>query len=620
MKMNIITQNPFRILGLIANSSEKELQKQIGIIKRYAEVGKTKSFDYDFEFIGDFTRTSDEIQQASNSIEQAHKKLLYSLFWFVKNNQFDEIAFNNLKERDTDKAIEIWNKTLKDEITSKNYSSYLNLSTLYIALSIIDDQIELQKLQTGISLKGDLIHSENLKDFSKLVTGNGISNDPIDISKNFVDEIIDFLKPYLNKKNGISTNDLISLFNTFPTSIKKYISVKFTEIPISSIENKIEKTTRKRNDKPRDAEEHGEELYKSTKSDVILLKKLLGKDDVQFQMIANKLANEILQCSIDFFNIIRKEELDFDPGDDALKIAMYANLIGATGQIQNRIDESIKSIQDWVESSEERNINTKIGKEINYIIDKIELASKTLNDKGMYPKGYDDPYSELPINEQTHNKYHNAENTELGFHLVKFSDHNINFYRLSRDIVDKCRPKLNEIKNIVGEGNDIYRKISNDLAGVALACLIEYINNEGNPRLGIAPDITENQINAMDAIGGLWMTNELYTNYKKQKEALYNMYRPVRRSDPISTTYQTRQTVSSKGCYIATMAYGDYNHPKVMVLRKFRDENLSNTFLGRSFISFYYATSPHLVKFLKNKKYPNKIIKNLLDKFVNKVK
>jgi hypothetical protein len=303
--MNIIKQNPFRILGLTGNTSERELQRQISIIKRYAEVGKTKSFDYDFEFIGNFTRTSDDVQEASNRIEQANKKLLYSLFWFVKNNQFDEIAFNNLKEKDTDKAIEIWNKTLKEEITSKNYSSYLNLSTLYIALSTIDDQIELQKLQSGISLKGILIHSDSFKDFSKLVTGNGIANDPIEISKKFVDEIVELLRPYLNKRNGISTNDLISLFNTFPTSIQKYISAKFTEIPISSIENKIEKTTRNRNDNPRRAEEYGEKLYKSTKTDITLLKKLMGASNMQFQMIANKLANEIMQCAIEYYNIHR---------------------------------------------------------------------------------------------------------------------------------------------------------------------------------------------------------------------------------------------------------------------------------------------------------------------------
>jgi len=294
--MNIITHNPFRILGLTGNATERELQKQINLIKRYAEVGKSKSFDYDFEFIGDFTRNSDDVQEASNRIEQAHKKLLFSLFWFVKNNQLDEIAFNNLKETETDKAIEIWNKTLKEEITTKNYSSYLNLSTLYIALSTIADQIDLQKLQVGISLKANLIHSESLKDFSKLVTGNGVVNDPIEVSKKFADEVIDLLKPYLNKKKGISTKKLISLFKTFPTSIQKYISAKFTEVPISSIESKIEKTIDKRKDNPRDAEEFGEELYKSTKSDIALLKKVMGASNVQFQMIVNKLANEILQC------------------------------------------------------------------------------------------------------------------------------------------------------------------------------------------------------------------------------------------------------------------------------------------------------------------------------------
>ncbi len=345
--MNIIKQNPFRILGLVGNTTEKELQKQIDIIKRYAEVGKTKSFDYDFEFIGDFTRNSDDIQQASNSIEQAHKKLLYSLFWFVKDNQFDEIAFNNLKENQADKAIEIWNKTLKEEITSKNYSSYHNLSTLYIALSTIDNQIELELLQIGIALKGNLIHSEILKDFSKLVTGNGIANVPIEISKKFVDEVIELLKPYLNKNNGLSTNDLISLFNTYPTGIQKYISSKYTEGPISNIENKIDKTIKKRKDNARNAVEYGEELYKSTDSDINLLKKLMDGSNMQFQMLVNKLANELLECSIVFYNYWSKDSAEnFDPFTDTLRIAKYARNVGPSGQAESRVIETIDALEE----------------------------------------------------------------------------------------------------------------------------------------------------------------------------------------------------------------------------------------------------------------------------------
>lgn len=345
--MNIIKQNPFRILGLTGNATEKELQKQIGIIKRYAEVGKTKSFDYDFEFIGDFSRTPDDIQEASNRIEQSHKKLLYSLFWFVKNTQFDEIAFNNLKDNEIEKAIEIWNKTLKDQITSKNFSSYHNLSTLYIALSMVENQVDQHILQAGISLKGNLIHSDSLKDFSKIVTGNGVSIDPVEISKKFVDELIELLKPYLNKNNGFSTNDLISFFDSFPSSIQKYISSKFTEVPISNIENKVEKTARKRKDNPRDAEEYGEELYKSTKNDITSLKKLMGSSNVQYQMIANKLTNELLECSIVFFNYWNENPTDdFNPFDDALKVAEYAKSIGATGQVNNRVNEAISTLEE----------------------------------------------------------------------------------------------------------------------------------------------------------------------------------------------------------------------------------------------------------------------------------
>jgi len=578
--MNIIKQNPFRILGLTGNATEKELQKQIGIIKRYAEVGKTKSFDYDFEFIGDFTRNSDEIQQASNSIEQAHKKLLYSLFWFVKNNQFDEIAFNNLKEKETDKAIEIWNKTLKEEITSKNYSSYLNLSTLYIALSTIDDQIELQKLQAGISLKGNLINSESLKDFSKLVTGNGIANDPIEISKKFVDEVIELLKPYLNKRNGISTNDLISLFNTFPASIKKYISAKFTEIPISSIENKIEKTTRKRKDNPRDAEEHGEELYKSTKSDITILKKLMGASNVQFQMIANKLANEILQCSIDFFNKHRDENSEFDPGDDAIKITKYAKSIGATGHTKDRIIEAMTSIQEWVDDKPNRERQEVIAEDLAFVTNKLQRFQNLSN---------------------------SIEN--------------------ARDIVVSCKPKLTNIKNELGSYDDFYLQISSAVVGNALGMIIEVVNNAqsgleyNRAKLLLLPDIVSSAVSALERMESYDMISEVRNRYNTNKRTINGINSQLQTINRQRTSYSSSSSSSSSGgCYIATMAYGDYDHPQVMILRKFRDETLSNTFFGRSFINLYYATSPHLVKLLKNQKHINKIIRNLLDQFVNKVK
>jgi tetratricopeptide (TPR) repeat protein len=45
-------------------------------------------------------------------------------------------------------------------------------------------------------------------------------------------------------------------------------------------------------------------------------------------------------------------------------------------------------------------------------------------------------------------------------------------------------------------------------------------------------------------------------------------------------------------CYIATACYGSYDHPDVVVLRRFRDERLLPSPLGAAFVRLYYRVSP----------------------------
>jgi hypothetical protein len=70
----------------------------------------------------------------------------------------------------------------------------------------------------------------------------------------------------------------------------------------------------------------------------------------------------------------------------------------------------------------------------------------------------------------------------------------------------------------------------------------------------------------------------------------------------------------TQGCYIATATYGNYNHPKVLVFRNFRDSTLDKNQLGRYAIKGYYLISPYLSKQIQNSSVLKSISRLLLDR------
>jgi hypothetical protein len=73
---------------------------------------------------------------------------------------------------------------------------------------------------------------------------------------------------------------------------------------------------------------------------------------------------------------------------------------------------------------------------------------------------------------------------------------------------------------------------------------------------------------------------------------------------------------SNSGCYVATMVYGSYDAPEVMVLRRFRDNTLSNSKAGRAFIRWYYSWSPGFVAKYHHLSWLHSIIKVVLNRLV----
>lgn len=88
----------------------------------------------------------------------------------------------------------------------------------------------------------------------------------------------------------------------------------------------------------------------------------------------------------------------------------------------------------------------------------------------------------------------------------------------------------------------------------------------------------------------------------------------------VNNKFATFTNDNNKGCYIATMAYGDYDHPQVMILRQFRDEVLDKSAFGKWFIKTYYHYSPKLVERLKNQRTVNSIIRKILNQIIKLIK
>ena len=575
----MIKQNPFCVLGISPTATEREIQKQVTKTTRYAEVGKQISFDTDFSFTGSLKRDKESISIASSAIEQPLNRLLHSLFWFWNANHIDAAAFDNLSKDHTDKATEIWEKVVKDgDVSTKNLSCLFNLKSLYVAQSLKDNSLDSKLFIKGILLAGKFFNHSELDSYTKQVVGEHVNVSSQELEIKYITSIYSIVKPFLKKKSGITTDDFLSGFATFSKKSREHISAKFTGDPIKKTEDHIDTTSELREQNPIEALSFGETLYKNTKSQLESLSKILGKEDLKYQMLANKLANEILQCGIDYFNKLREEEqAEDEDGKKVLKLCKLAKKMvsGFESQTSVRIDENLQIISDWVNDSSRELIAA-----FNKAMEVFEGFDNWKGSGIQGPGGASDwgrPDLIEAANTLVKVMKKSLKNPEItGEEFSSFSDQvaqlvtamaikHANHYQYNSHNMNECRDLLKSILHI-----EMTPKTNSHLKK-NLAVIVRNVEIDGGS--------------------------------KEEARIIRNLYRGGNNS-------------SSGGCYIATMVYGDYEHPQVLVLREFRDNFLAQFLLGRLFIRFYYKFSPGWVKSLEHNKMINKSIKKALNAFI----
>lgn len=381
--MKLIQDNPYRIAGILANASERDVVRQKSKISKSAGIGRQVDSELDFPFMNTIDRTDlNSANKAFSGIEQNQDKVSHSLFWFLKANTFDETAINYLINGDKEKAVEIWDKvTNGKEVTSKNFSCFNNIGTLKL---LSDSQ---QEIKEGLEAKIKLIESPNFSDFVHTVADQTYTIDNQKQAEKFVDDVLKQLK------GKYSTSDTLKLFSNCNGTTKKYLSQKFTEEPLHKIESQIEQTRNKRKNSSTIPASLGLNLHSNCKDEIITLKSLLGQNDLTYMMVADNLAKEILQCGIDYF--VDKEQ-DETYVDQTISILEKAKSICVNQSTLDRIDENINELK-----------NIKFA-EIQYIIEVVRSVKDAINNLGKENKGKSF-YEQQTINKQKVDEILNKE-------------------------------------------------------------------------------------------------------------------------------------------------------------------------------------------------------------------
>lgn len=394
--MNILQNNPYRMLGVFANTSVKERVASLNKMKAYLMVGKTISFPLDIsQYLHSIDRTTDGVLDANSKLTLPIDQIHYAQFWFVKSTVEDEIAFNHLFSGNIDKAVEIWSKL--DGVSS-------------IQNRIVCELIK-RNFQKALLCAEELYgNSDKIKEFITLILRN---NTNIVSSKElvfyFLDKILD----------EMSADNMLKCISN--SEWKNYIIDKVSKPLIDIIENAVSVSKHSLGQSASERLKSGKLLQKNTKSKLLYLKSLLSECNSKYQMIADKLATNILDCSIDYFN----HSQDYDAPSKAFELASYAMSIAVGKLVKDRCKTNLDTIKQQIENQPP----VGIASEYTFIKQTIQK------------------YSQLP---------HIIFNAKL--------------------LLQETKPSLERIRATVGNWNESYIYISTQVVVTAMNFLVEDIN------------------------------------------------------------------------------------------------------------------------------------------------
>lgn len=319
--MELVSNNPYRILGVFSDASLKEITANKTKLIRYASVGKSVSCDADKDdILPPIGRTPENLEKAFADLSLSQDKLRHALFWFAKG--------------DTTSDGESWSTLVNTGVlalVNGNWGKAINCLT-------------------------KVIHTTSYRTaMVKAICGDTFQMEESELATMFIDGL----------KEERPASDLYPLFvaNGFDALDAGYLKESMTNEPTEKLNAEINKAQAVKDDGAA-IYKAGSTLLDNAKPLLEQLERLIGTDSVEYKLLADKCANTVLQCCIDSFNAFQKELEDNNGAENfreyAPKIKALIHAIGTfkiSETVKDRIASNMKTITEIVEDLDSYIIN-----------------------------------------------------------------------------------------------------------------------------------------------------------------------------------------------------------------------------------------------------------------------
>ena len=315
----LVANNPYRLLGVATNASEKEISANKTKITRFADVGKKVDFPLDFDqLLGECGRDKNATEKASSALSLPQDKIKHALFWFAKESPIDEMVLEYIKAGNIEKANGLLEKR-------ESWSALMNKGVLSFITGNVPD---------GVSSVLKVIHNNDYKNSLLLATcGEAFVMSEFDLSHLF----INLLKTELTEKAL-----LLMLFENGFTEEVDYLKGEIISSIQAKINSEIDKASKTNPDDAEASYQAGLALMNNAKQALMELRQYLSTTDMQYQSIADNVAKRILQCSINYHNAA-DTAVEYEK---ALSLAKYAESIAEGKLAKERCASNLRAMNE----------------------------------------------------------------------------------------------------------------------------------------------------------------------------------------------------------------------------------------------------------------------------------